>query len=58
MKQTQISRIEILKNRIEDFQEYLDSETSKYCMNIYESLQSDILELKSLTEEQEEDDLK
>jgi len=47
-----------LKNRIEDFQEYLDSETSKYCMNIYESLQSDILELKSLTEEQEEDDLK
>lgn len=54
MKQTQISRIETLKNRIEDFQEYLDSETSKYCMGIYESLQSDILELRLLIEEEAE----
>ena len=52
MNQININQMAIIKDSIEDLQEYLNSEGCRYCIDAYISLQKQLTELEALQNEE------
>lgn len=53
MNQININQMAIIKDSIEDLQEYLNSEGCRYCIDAYISLQKHIAKLETLQNEED-----